>query len=256
MESLLTICRKQAIDAIVPLTKNAIDFLDKYREELSSQNRRLFIPESFAIKVCHDKWNLWKFMKQEGFKSPKTFLLAESEPLGIFPLIAKKRKGEGGKNQSIIENQRDLDYYMDKYSHHIFQEYIQGKEFSIDLFADVNGVPKLIVPRERLLVRGGEVMTSKIQMNKPIIASVEALSRKLGLTGPCTIQGIQDTNGEFFFTDLNLRFGSGSVHTIDAGGNIPLMIYQERAGQDLLKPSIQDKSIMTRYLENIFHHPQ
>ena len=256
LESLLTICRKQAIDAIVPLTNNAIDFLDKYREELSSQNRRLFIPESFAIKVCHDKWNLWKFMKQEGFKSPKTFLLAESGPPGIFPLIAKKRKGEGGKNQSIIENQRDLDYYMDKYSHHIFQEFIQGKEFSIDLFADANEIPKLIVPRERLSVRGGEVVTSRIDMDKSIIVSVEALSRRLRLTGPCNIQGIQDKNGTFFFTDLNLRFGSGSVHTIAAGGNIPLMIYQEMAGQDFLNPSIQDKSIMTRYLENIFHQPQ
>ena len=52
--------------------------------------------------------------------------------------------------------------------------------------------------------------------------------------GPCNIQGIQDKNGTFFFTDLNLRFGSGSVHTIAAGGNIPLMIYQEMAGQDFL----------------------
>jgi len=256
LESLLTICRKLTIDAIVPLTNNAIDFLDEYREELSGENRRLFIQESFTIKVCHDKWNLWKFMIQEGFKSPKTFLLAESEPPDIFPLIAKERKGEGGKNQNIIENQRDLDYCMDKYPNHIFQEFIQGKEFSVDLFADANGVPKLIVPRERLSVRGGEVMTSRIDMNKSIIVSVEALSRRLGLTGPCNIQGIQDKNGIFFFTDLNLRFGSGSVHTIAAGGNIPLMIYQEMAGQNFLNPSIQDKSIMKRYPENIFHHPQ
>ena len=27
-------------------------------------------------------------------------------------------------------------------------------------------------------------------------------------------------------------------------------------GQDFLNPSIQDQSIMTRYPENIFHHPQ
>ena len=256
LESLLKIFRKLTIDAIVPLTNNAIDFLDEYREELSGENRRLFIQESITIKVCHDKWNLWKFMIQEGFKSPRTFLLAESEPPDIFPLIAKERKGEGGKNQSIIENQRDLDYCMDKYPNHIFQEFIQGKEFSVDLFANANGVPKLIVPRERLSVRGGEVMTSRIDMNKSIIVSVEALSRRLGLTGPCNIQGIQDKNGTFFFTDLNLRFGSGSVHTIAAGGNIPLMIYQEMAGQDFLNPSIQDKLIMTRYLENIFHQPQ
>ena len=63
LESLLTICRKQTLNAIVPLTNNAIDFLDKYREQLNGENRRLFIQESFAIKACHDKWNLWKFQE-------------------------------------------------------------------------------------------------------------------------------------------------------------------------------------------------
>ncbi|MBC8283573.1 MAG: ATP-grasp domain-containing protein [Nitrospinae bacterium] len=256
LESLLTICRTQAVDTIIPLTNKAIDFLNTHREELSGGNRRLFIQEISTIEICHDKWNLWKFMQLEGFNSPKTFLLAESEPPDIFPLIAKERKGEGGKNQTIIEDQRDLDYCMDKYPHHIFQELILGKEFSVDLFADINGTPQLIVPRERLSVRGGEVMTSRINMDESIIDSVETLCRRLGLTGPCTIQGIQDKNGTFHFTDLNLRFGSGSVHSIAAGGNIPLMVYQEMTGQDFSTPSIQDKSVMTRYPESIFHHPQ
>jgi carbamoyl-phosphate synthase large subunit len=254
LESLLTICRTQAIDAIIPLTNKAIDFLNTHRDELSGGNRRLFIQESSTIEICHDKWNLWKFMELEGFNSPKTFLLAESDPPDIFPLIAKERCGEGGKNQSLIENQRDLDYCMDKYPHHIYQELIQGREFSVDLFADTKGVPQLIVPRERLSVRGGEVMTSRIDMNESIIDSVETLSRRLSLTGPCTLQGILNENETFLFTDLNLRFGSGSVHTIAAGGNIPLMIYQEMVGQSFSKPSIQDQSVMTRYPESIFHH--
>jgi carbamoyl-phosphate synthase large subunit len=254
LELLLTICRTQAIDAIIPLTNKAIDFLNTHREELSRGNRRLFIQESSTIEICHDKWNLWKFMELKGFNSPKTFLLTESYPPNIFPLIAKERNGEGGKNQSIIEDQRDLDHCMDKYPHHIYQELIQGREFSVDLFADIKGIPQLVVPRERLSVRGGEVMMSRIDMNKSIIDSVETLSRRLALTGPCTLQGILNENGTFLFTDLNLRFGSGSVHTIAAGGNIPLMIYQEMAGQSFFEPSIQNQSIMTRYPESIFHH--
>jgi carbamoyl-phosphate synthase large subunit len=254
LESLLTICRTQAIDAIIPLTNKAIDFLNTHREELSKGNRRLFIQESSTIEICHDKWNLWKFMELEGFNSPKTFLLAESDPPDIFPLIAKERSGEGGKNQSRIEDQRDLDYCMDKYPHHIYQELIKGREFSVDMFADIKGVPQLIVPRERLSVRGGEVMTSRIDIKASIIDSVEALSRRLALTGPCTLQGILNENETFLFTDLNLRFGSGSIHTIAAGGNIPLMIYKEMKGQSFSKPSIQDQSVMTRYPESIFHH--
>ena len=254
LESLLKICRTQAIDSIIPLTNKAIDFLNIHRKELSRGNWRLGIQESSTIEICHDKWNLSKFMEMEGFTSPKTFLLEESEPQNVFPLIAKERKGEGGKNQRIIEDQRDLDYCIDKFPNHIFQEFIRGREYSVDLFSNNAGVPHLIVPRERLSVRGGEVMTSRIDMNESIIDSVEALSRKLALTGPCNIQGILDDKGNFFFTDLNLRFGSGSVHTIAAGGNIPLMMYQEITGQKMSKPYIQNQSLMTRYPESIFHH--
>ena len=253
LESLLIICRTQAIDSIIPLTNKAIDFLNTHREELGGGNRQLCIQQSSTIEICHDKWNLSKFMEMEGFTSPRTFLLEESNPPDVFPLITKERKGEGGKNQSLIEDQRDLDYCMDKFPNHIFQEFIPGREFSVDLFSDTKGIPKLIVPRERLSVRGGEVMTSRIDMNESIIDSVESLSKKLALTGPCNIQGILDDKGTFFFTDLNLRFGSGSVHTIAAGGNIPLMMYQEFTGQEISKPSIQNQSLMTRYPESIFH---
>ena len=66
LESLLTICRTQAIDAIIPLTNKAIDFLNTHREELSGGSRRLFIPESSTIEICHDKWNLCKFCIVKG----------------------------------------------------------------------------------------------------------------------------------------------------------------------------------------------
>ncbi len=153
-----------------------------------------------------------------------------------------------------MEDYGDLDFYMKKYPHHIFQKQIDGQEFSVDAFFDQHGSPRLIVPRERLAVRGGEVMVSRINMDSAIIATVEMLGTKLGLTGPCTIQGIRD--GKFHLTDVNLRFGSGFVHTISAGGNAPSMMYKELSGQELdsKRPDIQNHSVMTRYPESFFHH--
>ena len=97
-------------------------------------------------------------------------------------------------------------------------------------------------------------MASRINMDTNIIDKVKALGVSLSLTGPCTIQGIQ--NDSFYFTDVNLRFGSGYVHTISAGGNVPLMMYKEMTGQDLdsVKLDIKDRSVMTRYPENIINH--
>ena len=252
LRSVLNFCEVEKISALLPLTNKSIEFIAKHRMELEAEGRRLWIPQNRAIEICHDKWKLFEFLKGKGFDTPSTFLPGHLET--SFPCIAKPRRGEGSKDLFIIKDYSALEFYMKKCPHHVFQKLIDGQEFSVDAFFDKYGSPRLIVPRERLVVRGGEVMVSRINMDINIIEKVKALGSSLSLTGPCTIQGIQ--NGKFYFTDVNLRFGSGYVHTISAGGNVPLMMYKEMVGQDLdsVKSDIKDHSIMTRYSENIFHH--
>jgi carbamoyl-phosphate synthase large subunit len=252
LRSVLALCESENISALVPLTNKSIEFMAEHREKLGAGGCHLWIPQNRAIEICHDKWKLFEFLKAEGFDTPQTFLPGKIET--EFPLIAKPRRGEGSKDLFVLEDGGDLEFYMKKCPQHVFQQRIDGQEFSVDAFFDQHGSPRLIVPRERLAVRGGEVMVSRINMDATIIGKVEALGTKLGLTGPCTIQGIQDD--AFYFTDVNLRFGSGFVHTISAGGNVPLMMYQELVGQELdsKRPDIKDHSIMTRYPANIFHH--
>ena len=256
LQSLLGFCETETISALIPLTNKSIEFMADHRQELETVGRRLWIPRNPAIEICHDKWKLHEFLKDEGFDTPSTFLPGKIEFSLPFPLVAKPRRGEGSKNQYAVEDYGDLDFYMKKCPHHVFQQRIDGKEFSVDCFFDQQGSPRLIIPRERLAVRGGEVMVSRIHINAGIIDRVEALGAKLGLTGPCTIQGLQGEGGNFYFTDVNLRFGSGFVHTIFAGGDVPLMMFRELAGQDVgyKRPDIRDHSVMTRFPESIFHH--
>ena len=256
LPSLLKFCETEKVSALIPLTNKAIEFMAYNRQELGEGGRYLFIPEDRAIKTCHDKWQLHEFLVRERFNTPQTYLADEKATSFPFPLIAKPRRGEGSKDQFVLENFGDWDFYSRKCLRHVFQQRIDGKEFSVDCFFDRQGSPCMIVPRERLAVRGGEVMVSRINMETKIIEKVEALGAKLGLTGPCTIQGIQDDEGIFYFTDVNLRFGSGYVHTISAGGDVPSMVFRELAGQELdsRNPDINNYSVMTRFPEHIFHH--
>jgi len=254
LPSLFGFCESETISALIPLTNKSIEFMADHRQDLEAVGCRLWIPENRTIEICHDKWKLYEFLKEEGFDTPPTFL--PDIKVTSFPLIAKPRRGEGSKNQVAVEDNGDLDFYKKKYPHHVFQQRVDGKEFSVDCFFDQQGSPRLVVPRERVAVRGGEVMVSRIDMDTGIMNTVEALGVKLGLTGPCTIQGLRDGTGKFFFTDVNLRFGSGFVHTISAGGDVPLMMFKELAGQELdsTRPDIRNHSVMARYPESIFHH--
>ncbi|MBT3515741.1 MAG: ATP-grasp domain-containing protein [Nitrospina sp.] len=251
-ERIRVICDKENIDTILPMTNKAIIFMDKNREWFNKKDLALYLADHSAIKICNDKRILAGFFTENNIASPD--LINVKEPYPGFPLIAKEPCGEGGKNCFKIENQADLNFYSKKLPSHIFQKFIKGREFSVDWFSDKQGVPIVIVPRERLATRGGEVMTSRIEMISDIIEFSKKLGTLLKLRGPANFQCILDESGSFFFTDVNLRFGSGALHTIHAGADIPRMIFQELVGQpvDKIDDHIMDGSKMFRFHDAIF----
>ena len=242
-------CREKSINAIIPLTNRAVEYLDQNRKSFTDLGIHLYINSSDVISICHDKEKLSSFLQKNGILTPDFFNASSPN----FPLISKPRRGEGG-SCFIIKNQVDLDFYRDKLSDQILQRFIEGEEYSIDWFSDMNGLPLVIVPRKRIETRAGEVTLSQIDMDEKIIAQAKNMAGLLGLKGPCNIQGFKESSGKFLFTDINLRFGSGSVHSISQGAKIPNLIFSELIGKKLEfnLNSIHDGSIMSRYNEGFF----
>ena len=75
---------------------------------------------------------------------------------------------------------------------YIIQPYIEGTEFTVDAFCDFSGNPILITPRIRLAVRAGEVLKTRICLDKVIIDEMEAIIRAFKPCGPITVQLIRD----------------------------------------------------------------
>jgi len=251
---LLEICRKEKISAILPLTNKAIEFLDVYREKFSTEEIELYLQSADTIQVCHDKWQLASYLNKLNLPTPATWLGEEIPRKPPFPLISKPRRGEGSRSCHLIRSRREMDFYIKQEPENVLQTWLEGTEYSIDWYADRNGKPLVVVPRIRLSVKGGEVMQSRIDLDPKIIDTVQLVGNYLKLRGPCTLQGIRTEAGEFFITDINLRFGSGYVHTLSAGADVPAMMHEELSGQclDLPPPEIRDGSVMTRYLDGLF----
>jgi len=248
------ICNSEAIDVILPMTNKAIEFLNSHRYNFAQNNLLAYLQDSETIEICHDKQKLAQFFASEGIPSPLTGSAEMFAKNDEFPLIAKPKRGEGGKDNFIIETQRDLEFYAQKYPGHVLQKFIHGEEYTVDWFSDKSGKPILIAPRQRLAIRGGEVMVSKICMDPAIIGLVRRVGLRLKLRGPANLQGIRARDGQFLLTDVNLRFGSGASHTIAVGGNMPEYIYRDLSGEtDLIEnPSIQDGNVMTRFHDAFF----
>lgn len=247
LDQLRDLCKREAVSLVFPLTNKAVDFLDTNRKALKSYIS--YLPPAETVTICHDKLKLAERFKEFPLNVPPTFLPDELSDDCPYPLIAKPRKGEGSRDVHHVNNLDDLAYFKQKFPNHIFQKRIDGFEFSIDWFAGRDGAPRLVSPRERLAVRGGEVMKSRIKLLPSIVQAARELGKALTLTGPATIQGILDKEDCFWLTDINLRFGSGYVHSILAGADIPALIHNELAGNETPagECSVKDGSVMVRY---------
>ena len=254
--AVLELCQREGVDAILPLTNKAVEFLHRHRQEFNRDNLLAYLQEPETIELCHDKARLSQFCQWEGIPAPRTGDLKTFLEAPEFPVIVKPRQGEGSKNGFIAESAAELEFYAQKYPGHVLQKFIAGREFTIDWFSDHRGTPVLIVPRERLAVQGGEVRLSRISMDRETIEAARMAGTRLNLKGPSNLQGIKARSGEFYFTDINLRFGSGAIHTMAAGGDIPGLIFQNLTGEGVVfdPKSIEDGNVMTRF-HDAFYFP-
>jgi carbamoyl-phosphate synthase large subunit len=171
-------------------------------------------PTSEVADICYDKKKYQRFMEKN---------FPEFYPSSInrdFPWIAKPRFGFGSKHILIIENSRDWDNFIKVYNDRdfIFQQKVDGNEYSVDAYFDINSLYVDGVPRRRLRVGSGEVITSKTEKNFGLEQVTKLIGEELGLVGPINMQFIKDRNsGALSNFEVNCRFGGGWTFTIEAG---------------------------------------
>lgn len=172
-----------------------------------------------------------------------------------YPKIMKPKYGFGAKDQFIIRNNEErIDFLkINDINNYIEQEFIDGIEYSVDVYVDKYGKLVSKMPRQRLRVVDGEVEES-LSLNHPAIEKLidQLFNINAGWFGPQTVQLIE-CQYDCKLIEVNTRFGGGVTHSIHCGLDMPKWIIKEFLGHDL--PFFEDwkkGSIMTRCRRDIF----
>jgi len=186
--------------------------------------------------------------------TPKTYLPNQLDFSSIhYPLLVKSRYGSGSKGLFKVENAEELQFFVNYVPNPVIQEFINGKEYTVDLFSDFNGNVVTVVPRERVETFCGESYKGKTVKDTQIIEYAKNLAEKLGTIGHITIQCIKNDNG-IKFIEVNPRFGGGAILGIESGANTPLLLIRLILGKRI-EPQIgefKDNFIMLRYTKDLF----
>lgn len=252
---LLDKCKKENIKLIVPLIDPELPILARERENFLKEGIMPLISSYETVMIGYDKLLTYRFLVENSFPSPKTFLLDRdfSKEKLDFPLIIKPRFGSASIGVQKCENYQDVEFYARKISEPILQEFLQGDEITLDVLCDFEGNPLSIVQRKRLKVRGGEVERGITIKNYELLSLALELVKILKPFGVINIQCFSTSNG-FYFTEINPRFGGGYPLTHYAGVNFPNSIIKLVKGERVepLIGEYKEGVLMLRYDEGIF----
>ena len=223
IRKLLELCSTLKINVVIPVIDPEIYILSKYRDVFRKIGIFLSVSSRTVLDICYNKEKMNKFLKENGFRFPKTFHSIEDFETGIqehetiFPVIIKPIYGSGSestyKASDITQTKSLFREGM------IIQEFISGSEYGIDVFNDIFGQPIRCVVKKKLSMRGGETDKSvTIKDNR-----IQTLAIDLGgkLKHICNLDiDVLEYNGAIYVIDLNPRFGGGYPATHEAGVNL------------------------------------
>ena len=240
---------KEKIDLIFPTSGFDIIPYSKHKIKLEKNGTTCFFSDYETIELCNNKYNF--YVKIKGKFPIPNFTLSYDE-VNEYPVFVKPVKGKGSRNIYLCNSKGELDYILNKYSDMLLCEYLPGKEYTIDVLSDMNGVPICAIPRERIETKDGISFKGKVEKNNQMQEICMSLAGYIGIKGPSCMQMKQDKNGEFKFVEVNPRMGGGTIMATLAGVNIPNLILKLYNGIKI-EPADTDfnEIIVLRYYEEI-----
>lgn len=237
-------CIKNNISMVIPTIDTELHILSQKKEEFFKDGILLAISSTEICEIFYLKDSTEKFFIKNGLDTPRSI---EDIKTCSYPIFAKLNNSSCSIGAQIVYTP-EIAKELSSDKNYVFQEFIQGEEFTVDTFIDRKGEVISIVPRQRLEVRAGEVSKAKAVKDPRIIQAIIKLCSKLdGAYGCITIQLFR-TDDRIVFIEINPRFGGGYPLSPKAGANFAEYLIKDYLGEKLeYSEEWNDNTIMLRY---------
>ncbi|MGM0896746.1 MAG: ATP-grasp domain-containing protein [Bacillota bacterium] len=273
-EAIKDIVVQEAIDVVFPALHEEIEIFREFRTELDTM---VALPESEYFDMLVDKEKVYQFLKEKGLHRyiPKHVGFSNIDELKPivekeFPteeyIVVKQVHGYGALGFAVLTNRENylkalgegkskivnIDDYCDIPSNdrRLVMEYLEGTEFSVDVFVH-DGKVVVAVPRERTGVSNGIVLDGKVIYNKELIEAATEITECLVTDGFINLQFFSSEHG-YQLTDVNARFCGSQVMGLGAGVNFPYLFIQYKLLGENEEVSPRWNTRMIRFRDHFF----
>ncbi len=243
-DKLIELCRKNKINCVIPSINEGLVGWAKRKETLIQEGIYVVISPLETIEIFTDKWKTYLALKGKDIPVPETSLKAKYS-------VIKPRFGRGGGGLKIIHSHKERKQIL--MEDMVSQQFLEGQEYSCDIFCNEDGSYVCGVIRERLMVESGISMKGRVIKDDEIEAYLKKIASSFKFLGPIDIQCFRTRKG-IFFTEINPRIAGGLPLSIAATGNWFKWIKKMIEGGKISPKRVKYGLIMMRYYGDIVIH--
>lgn len=239
MDVLLDICRKEKIDAIVPLLEDELSYIASRREIFTKEGVIPIVSSTDTVELCRDKYAFYKHLRKNNLPAlPSCCGLEEFKTLyenGTldFPVFIKPVRGCGSVGIQKVDHM-DLLSVLCKYGKEdlLIQQFARGEEYGVDLYVDtLSRKPVSIFLKKKLRMRAGETEKSVSVKDESLFSLIRRTADSLSLSGPVDMDLFR-IGDDYYISEINPRFGGGYPHAHSCGMNFPKLIANNISGME------------------------
>jgi carbamoyl-phosphate synthase large subunit len=215
LKEFIEYCKQKKIFCVIPTRDGELSYFAKNRDIFLNNNIHVMISDSKAVKACLDKLEFFEEGKKLSFPVIQT--TKKIEELDCSSYVVKERYGAGSRKIRLNLKKEEAVSHGNSLDNPIFQPFIKGKEFSVDLYVGKDGKTKGAITRTRELIVDGESQITETVQNPELETMCSQFVEKLNLYGHSVMQVIIDSEGNLNIIECNNRFGGASSLSQEVG---------------------------------------
>jgi carbamoyl-phosphate synthase large subunit len=250
LDFLAKTCRRHEVKAMFPCFSRELSLVSSSREMFRSLGVEMLVSPPQTIDLCNDKLRMAEVVERLGIPVPKTFTQPCQRDL---PLFSKYTEGSSSIGAIRIDDAQTLEAAMSAERRRIYQEFVDGMEYTVDILCGRDSTCMVVGPRKRIQTKAGQTVKGVTVNSEVLDQYSRMICKAVGIVGACNIQFIE-RQGTFHFIELNPRYAAGGLMlTVHAGANIPFLALKMMLEMPICESELQHAPdvAMTRYWEEI-----
>lgn len=257
LDVILDICKKENIQGVFSLIDPELTLLAANKEAFQAIGTSVIVSDLETVEICFDKYKMSQFLNEHGFQGIPSyntldaFQAAYERSEVSFPVFVKPICGSCSVNIQKIDDMDTLVNVMQQFDDLMIQEYMDEKEYGVDVYVDMHSHEMVSVfIKEKLLMRAGETDKSVSVKKKAMFELMKQFTSTLPFIGHIDVD-VFEKRGKFYISEVNPRFGGGYPHAYECGVNFPKMILNNLRGSTNAEDigNYEDQVYMMKYLD-------